>query len=242
MRFHIVVYFLQGVLLLFFHEILRSLRKDRGLTQRALADKIEVSPQAVSRWEKGEDIPSLSRYVALSKALGVSVTELLDAAPAEALGAPVKLSVEEMILAPMLARSALRNAARTWSFRLASDLSKITGPGVQIPRTAFRCLDAGRPPYCVEVAGDKLDSAGIADGDLAVVNPNEEPKQGALCLVSLYGMESLKYYYKLSADLICLRSDAGDVRLSSDDIAAGAFRIFGVIVSVLKHRPALRPF
>lgn len=44
-----------------FAEILRALRKDRGLTQENLAEIFGVSPQAVSRWENETSYPDITQ-------------------------------------------------------------------------------------------------------------------------------------------------------------------------------------
>lgn len=55
-----------------------SLRKQKGLTQLTLAEKLNVSRQAVSRWESGSAIPSTDNLRILSDLYGVSVDYLLD--------------------------------------------------------------------------------------------------------------------------------------------------------------------
>ena len=57
--------------------MIRRLREKRGLNQQALAEKLCVSDKAVSRWETGKGYPDLTLLEPLSKALNVSVTELL---------------------------------------------------------------------------------------------------------------------------------------------------------------------
>lgn len=53
------------------------LRKEQDMTQPALADKMGVSFQAVSNWERGASMPDISKLPELAEVLGVSVDELL---------------------------------------------------------------------------------------------------------------------------------------------------------------------
>ena len=52
-------------------------RKRAGMNQEALADRLGVSRQAVSKWETGETVPELSKIVLLSKVFGITTDELL---------------------------------------------------------------------------------------------------------------------------------------------------------------------
>ena len=53
------------------------LRKSRGITQEELAQRLSVSPQAVSKWENGHTMPEVSILVELSEILGVTIDEIL---------------------------------------------------------------------------------------------------------------------------------------------------------------------
>ena len=55
-----------------------ELRKTKDLTQVELADRMVVSYQAVSNWERGNSMPDISNLVELAKILEVSIEELLD--------------------------------------------------------------------------------------------------------------------------------------------------------------------
>lgn len=61
-----------------------TLRKEKNMTQKNLADKIDLTDKAVSRWETGKGLPDSSSWQALSSALGVSVNELLNGERIEA--------------------------------------------------------------------------------------------------------------------------------------------------------------
>ena len=55
-----------------------KLRKKNGLSQEQLGEKINVTRQTISNWELGETAPNPEQLKLLSKALTISVDELLD--------------------------------------------------------------------------------------------------------------------------------------------------------------------
>lgn len=59
-------------------EKLVDLRKEKCLSQAELAEAINVSRQAISRWEVGSAIPSADNLMWLSKFYEVSMDELMD--------------------------------------------------------------------------------------------------------------------------------------------------------------------
>lgn len=60
-----------------FNEKLQELRKQRGLTQEELAERLYVSRTAISKWESGRGFPNIESLKAISKTFGVSLDELL---------------------------------------------------------------------------------------------------------------------------------------------------------------------
>ena len=60
-----------------------ALRKARGWTQEQLAEKIGISPQAVSKWENDLSCPDISTLPLLADLFGVSTDELLGVRPAD---------------------------------------------------------------------------------------------------------------------------------------------------------------
>lgn len=58
-------------------EIIYELRTKNGLSQDALAEKVFVTRQAVSRWENGETVPNTETLKLLSELFGVSINTLL---------------------------------------------------------------------------------------------------------------------------------------------------------------------
>ena len=58
--------------------IILKRRKQLGLTQQELADKLFVSNKVISKWETGKSVPDTSMLVELSKVLNISLDELLN--------------------------------------------------------------------------------------------------------------------------------------------------------------------
>ena len=71
-----------------FAQVLAQLRREKGLSQEQLADLMDVSRQAVSKWEAGQSMPDLARLVALAELFGVSLDALVRPGHAGAVAAP----------------------------------------------------------------------------------------------------------------------------------------------------------
>ena len=52
-------------------------RKNQGLTQKQLADKLNMSDKSVSKWERGVCLPDVSIYAELCHILNISINEFL---------------------------------------------------------------------------------------------------------------------------------------------------------------------
>lgn len=91
------------------------LRKESGMTQMELADRLGISYQAVSSWERGSTMPDISKLPLLADSFGVSIDDILNGGrgadlvrkivkgPVEETLQPGEVSVEEFHeLAPLL--------------------------------------------------------------------------------------------------------------------------------------------
>lgn len=62
-----------------FHENLKALHKDRGLSQEELAVRLNVVRQTISKWEKGLSVPDAAMLIRLAEVLDTTVSRLLGA-------------------------------------------------------------------------------------------------------------------------------------------------------------------
>ena len=110
-----------------FGEKLQALRKARGWSQEELATQINVSRQALSKWESGASVPDTENVVALSRLFGVSTDYLLlengettaQAAPTAAPAAESKWPIMRIVwLFTMILAILGKIALRIWASTL----------------------------------------------------------------------------------------------------------------------------
>ena len=77
-------------------ELICELRKAKAMTQKELAEKLNVTDKAVSKWERGNGYPEITIIPELAKALGITVNELLSGEKGIAEGIELK---EEAVVA-----------------------------------------------------------------------------------------------------------------------------------------------
>jgi len=81
---------------------IRTLRKERGLTQEYLAVQLHVTRQAVSSWERGNSCPDFDMLKRLGELLNASPEELLYGTTAEKLRKPRKVGYDKAVFASLL--------------------------------------------------------------------------------------------------------------------------------------------
>ena len=59
-------------------KFIKELRQEKGLTQKEIGDKLNITDNSISKWERGINAPDIYLLAPLSKILGVSINELLN--------------------------------------------------------------------------------------------------------------------------------------------------------------------
>ena len=80
-----------------FGQFLYELRKEKGLTQAALAEMLGLTNKAVSKWETGETLPETEQLTPLSKIFNVTIDELLNGRRNEAAAETAAVSAAELV-------------------------------------------------------------------------------------------------------------------------------------------------
>jgi len=93
-------------------------RKSAGLTQAGLAEKLNYSDKAVSKWERGESIPDVVTLIAIAQQLQVSVEDLL----ADPNALPENPGKVEQVMGKVVERALKRKANKRIILNLSSIL------------------------------------------------------------------------------------------------------------------------
>jgi len=59
-------------------ELLSRLRKERGMTQKQVAGRLQISDRTVSKWERGAGLPDVSLLKDISALYGVDMEKILE--------------------------------------------------------------------------------------------------------------------------------------------------------------------
>lgn len=101
-------------------KFIAQLRKEKGLTQQELAEKLNVTDKAVSRWETGRGLPDADSMLSLSDFFGVTINELLGG---KRIPTPDEARKEEA----RLAAEYIREAAKKRRYKLLTVFAIVCG-------------------------------------------------------------------------------------------------------------------
>ena len=76
-------------------QIIKRLRKERNLTQEELAEQLNVSAQAISKWENGTSMPDISQVVPIANFFEIS-TDILFSRNVQENNQNVKLLIQSI--------------------------------------------------------------------------------------------------------------------------------------------------
>lgn len=140
--------------------LIAQARKERGLTQRELAKRLHVSDRAVSKWERGLNLPEAALFEPLCQVLEITVTELLRGERAEASVPVLEQAVDEAVA---LAGAQERGKKRYWRVILVL-LVLLAAAGVLIGRPMWEDYQRQRyyaqdnvvPRVCIAFFGARM--------------------------------------------------------------------------------------
>lgn len=121
-------------------KFIAELRKEKGLTQQELAEKLNVTDKAVSRWETGRGLPDADSMLAISGFFGVTINELLGG---KRIPTPDEARKEEA----RLAADYIKEAAEKRRYRLLTVLAVIWGALNCVCLSVFLLIFGSAAPF-----------------------------------------------------------------------------------------------
>ena len=95
-------------------QFIAALRKEKGLTQKELADQLGVTDKAVSKWERGLNCPDIALLTDLSGILGVTTNDLLNGERAASPAPEVDAVVESTLRYADSSTQGIRSQGKRW--------------------------------------------------------------------------------------------------------------------------------
>jgi transcriptional regulator with XRE-family HTH domain/KaiC/GvpD/RAD55 family RecA-like ATPase len=142
---------------------IKELRAKAGMSQKELAEKIDLTPSFISQMESNQIIPSLNSFIQICKALGVSLSDTLGQRADEA---QWLIRKEKIFSSPVLNESGLRGFSVVKNSNMEGTLVLIE-PYVKV-KSQFLAKDGGKLLYVL-----KGDISLTIDGKGAVLRPGD---------------------------------------------------------------------
>lgn len=206
-----------------FKENLRAIRKGLGLTQQDVADRLDKTREAVTRWESGATKPTADTLAALADVLGVSTSDLMgDAAARISASLP---SRDTRADAPAYVPMMVLGSVHAGEF----DEEAVSGDGdvVNVPSEVKERWPHAR---AVRARGTCMNKA-IPDGHWFLVDPGTEPRNGDIAVVETEDHEAVVRRWYRGGDTLMLVADSTehheDIVIHWED---GAVRVIGTVV------------
>lgn len=202
------------------HNKLAEMRKRAGLTQQELADKLGVAQQTVWYYENGRREMKSSVLIAMSQALGCTVSELLGIAPSDGIIKPRPVDTVRVPIVGRIAAGTPREAFAQSDEYQDTPRSLIEGRG--------EC-------FWLTVAGNSMNRL-FPEGSLVLVDEGLEVRDGDVGAVFVNGYDATLKRVFFSQDGIRLHPESydpeyRDIIIRSDDPDAPEFRPIGRVVS-----------
>lgn len=172
-----------------FAEQLREKRREKGMTQDALAEALDVSRQAVAKWEAGQSFPSTENLLELRELLGIIPDKKEEPPKEQPPAAPQKLEArtKKKPAKPHRGRRTLVALAILAAFGLGYLAGTHSGDGEQSGVDTLLSIEA-------KAIVENMDMEQILDYVETTVEPGESDDRFCVCAARLLGYDSKHLY------------------------------------------------
>lgn len=197
---------------------IRMLRKQKGLTQTELGEKLGVKTNAVSKWECGrvEDIP-MSKVKAMSVLFDVTPSFLIDDEQLPSNATP--LDVQSFHRIPILGR-------------IAAGLPLYAEQNIE--GYTLTDLNGGAEYFALRVKGDSMNAARIQEGDVLIVRRQEEVENGEVAIVMVGDDDATVKRFYSTGNTVTLMPQSTNPKHQAQmyDLRKTKIKVLGKVVKV----------
>ena len=202
---------------------IKTMRMSRGISQAALAKKVQVSRSAVSMWETGEREPNLDMIEALADIFNVPFASLVATIPAEFAESSSQIPAETTVLrVPVLG---------TIPAGIPLEAIEDVIDQEEIPADMAR---GGKEYIGLKVSGDSM-SPVYLDGDVLILRVQDTCDSGQDCAVMVNGEDATFKRVYLHGDGITLQPlnpVYTPIHYTAQEVNDLPVRILGVVVEL----------
>ena len=205
-------------------ENMKVLRKLNNISQKELATKLFVTPQAVSKWERGESTPNPDALVKMADIFSVTVDQLLGSQSA-------------------LQHDRMETDNNFIPYRPTGTVPVLGRIAAGVPISAIEEVEGYEPVtvsdpencYYLRVEGDSMTGAGIQSGDLVLIRQQPTADNGQIVACKVNGDEAtLKRFHQQGATVLLMPENPNyePIVVPAKDFDTGYAQIFGVAIEV----------
>ena len=205
-------------------ENMKVLRKTNNISQKELAAKLFVTPQAVSKWERGESTPNPDALIKMADIFNVTVDQLLSSQSA-------------------LQHDSMEADNNFIPYRPTGTVPVLGRIAAGVPISAIEEVEGYEPVtvsdpencYYLRVEGDSMTGAGIQSGDLVLIRQQPTADNGQIVACKVNGDEAtLKRFHQQGATVLLMPENPNyePIVVPAKDFDTGYAQIFGVAIEV----------
>lgn len=205
-------------------ENMKVLRKLNNISQKELATKLFVTPQAVSKWERGESTPNPDALVKMADIFSVTVDQLLGSQSA-------------------LQQDSMEADSNFIPYRPTGTIPVLGRIAAGVPISAIEEVEGYEPVtvsdpencYYLRVDGDSMIGAGIQSGDLVLIRQQPTADNGQIVACKVNGDEAtLKRFHQQGTTVLLMPENPNyePIVVPAKDFDTGYAQIFGVAIEV----------
>lgn len=208
-------------------ENMKVLRKLNNISQKELASKLFVTPQAVSKWERGESTPNPEALIKMATTFGVTVDQLLGNQDISITSASGSIEQDSNFVPyqPTGTVPVLGRIAAGVPIAAVEDVEGYEPVTVSDPENC----------YYLRVDGDSMIGAGIQSGDLVLIRQQPTADNGQIVACKVNGEEATLKRFRQQGGTVVLMPENPNyepIIVPAKDFETGRAQIFGVAIEV----------